>query len=79
MLQKEGKDKRDIGRDAFVERIWEWQKFSGGTILSQMRRLGDSVDWENTYFTMNEKLSKVVVDTFVQLYEEGLIYAALVS
>lgn len=73
-LEAQGIDKRDIGREAFLEKIWEWQKFSGGTILSQMRRLGDSVDWENTYFTMNEKLSKVVVDTFVQLYEEGLIY-----
>ena len=52
LLQKEGKDKRDIGRDAFVERIWEWQKFSGGTILNQMRRLGDSLDWKRLYFTI---------------------------
>ena len=73
-LEAQGIDKRDIGREAFLEKIWEWQKFSGGTILSQMRRLGDSVDWENAYFTMDEKLSKVVIDTFVKLYEEGLIY-----
>ena len=73
-LEAQGIDKRDIGREAFLEKIWEWQKFSGGSILSQMRRLGDSVDWENAYFTMDEKLSKVVVDTFVKLYEEGLIY-----
>ena len=77
LLQKEGKDKRDIGREAFVERIWEWQKFSGGTILNQMRRLGDSLDWKRLYFTMNDKLSKVVRETFVQLYNEGLIYKGL--
>mgnify|MGYP002228288498 CR=1 FL=1 len=52
----------------------EWQKFSGGTILEQMRRMGDSVDWDRLYFTMNPKLSKVVIETFVKLYEEGLIY-----
>ena len=73
-LEKEGIDRRDLGRDAFVQKIWDWQKVSGGTILSQMRRLGDSVDWDRTYFTMDEKLSKVVVDVFVRLYEEGLIY-----
>ena len=77
LLQKEGKDKRDIGRNAFVERIWEWQKFSGGTILNQMRRLGDSLDWKRLYFTMNDKLSAVVRETFVQLYNEGLIYKGL--
>lgn len=73
-LEKEGIDRRDLGRDAFTRKIWDWQKVSGGTILSQMRRLGDSVDWDRTYFTMDEKLSKVVVDVFVRLYEEGLIY-----
>lgn len=77
LLQKESLDKRDIGRDAFIERIWEWQKFSGGTILNQMRRLGDSLDWKRLYFTMNDKLSKVVRETFVQLYNEGLIYKGL--
>lgn len=73
-LEKEGIDRRDLGRDAFIRKIWDWQKVSGGTILSQMRRLGDSVDWDRTYFTMDEKLSRVVVDVFVRLYEEGLIY-----
>ena len=73
-LEKEGIDRRDLGRDTFIRKIWDWQKVSGGTILSQMRRLGDSVDWDRTYFTMDEKLSKVVVDVFVRLYEEGLIY-----
>ena len=73
-LEKEGVDRRDIGREAFIEKIWDWQKFSGGTILSQMRRLGDSVDWDRTYFTMDPKLSDTVIDVFVRLYEQGLIY-----
>lgn len=57
-----------------MQKVLEWKEFSGGTILKQMRRLGDSVDWERTYFTMDEKLSRVVRKTFVQLYREGLIY-----
>jgi valyl-tRNA synthetase len=73
-LQSQGVDRRAIGREAFVAKVWEWKEFSGGTILQQMRRLGDSVDWSRTYFTMDEKLSGVVVETFVQLYEQGLIY-----
>ena len=73
-LQGEGKDRRDIGRDEFIKRIWDWQKISGGTILNQMRRLGDSLDWSRLYFTMDEKLSKTVKKTFIQLYREGLIY-----
>ena len=73
-LQSEGTDRRAIGREAFIQRIWDWQKFSGGTILNQMRRLGDSLDWDRLYFTMDSKLSRVVKDTFVQLYKEGLIY-----
>ena len=73
-LEKEGVDYKKLTRDEFIAKVWEWQKFSGGTILSQMRRIGDSVDWNRLYFTMNEKLSKVVIDTFVKLYEEGLIY-----
>lgn len=73
-LESQGIDRRDIGREAFIEKIWEWQKFSGGTILDQMRRLGDSVDWDHKYFTMDPKLSRIVVDTFVQLYNDGLIY-----
>ena len=73
-LEKEGISRRDMKREDFVAKIWEWQKFSGGTILEQMRRMGDSVDWDRLYFTMNPKLSKVVIETFVKLYEEGLIY-----
>lgn len=73
-LEKEGISRRDMKREDFIAKIWEWQKFSGGTILEQMRRMGDSVDWDRLYFTMNPKLSKVVIDTFVKLYEEGLIY-----
>lgn len=73
-LEKEGTSRRDMKREDFIAKIWEWQKFSGGTILEQMRRMGDSVDWDRLYFTMNPKLSKVVIETFVKLYEEGLIY-----
>ena len=73
-LEKEGLNRRDMKREDFVARVWEWQKFSGGTILQQIRRMGDSVDWDRLYFTMDEKLSKVVIDTFVKLYNDGLIY-----
>jgi valyl-tRNA synthetase len=77
-LQEKGvegeKTRHDLGRKNFVAKIWEWKEQSGSTITQQMRRMGDSVSWEHEYFTMDEKLSKVVVETFVQLYEEGLIY-----
>ena len=73
-LQKEGIDRRKLGREKFIERIWDWQKVSGGTILNQMRRLGDSLDWKRLYFTMNDKLSETVKKVFVTLYREGLIY-----
>ena len=73
-LEKEGLNRRDMKRENFIARVWEWQKFSGGTILQQIRRMGDSVDWDRLYFTMDQKLSKVVVDTFVKLYNDGLIY-----
>lgn len=73
-LESQGIDYKSLSREEFIQKVWEWQKFSGGTILNQMRRIGDSVDWDRTYFTMDEKLSKVVVETFVRLYEEGLIY-----
>jgi valyl-tRNA synthetase len=73
-LEAQGVDRRAIGRDAFVAKVWEWRGYSGGTILQQMRRMGDSVDWSRTYFTMDDKLSGVVIETFVQLYEQGLIY-----
>ena len=64
----------DLSREAFVERVWEWKAKSGGTIASQMRRLGDSVDWSRDRFTMDPGLSRAVVEVFVRLHEEGLIY-----
>jgi valyl-tRNA synthetase len=73
-LQEKGQSRHDLGRKNFVARVWEWKEQSGSTITNQMRRMGDSVSWQHEYFTMDEKLSKVVTDTFVKLYEEGLIY-----
>jgi len=73
-LATEGKKRRDMGREAFIERVWEWKKLYGGAILEQMKRLGDSVDWDREYFTMDENLSRAVREVFVRLYEEGLIY-----
>src|SRR5438046_9451106 len=73
-LEKEGKKRRDLGREKFVERVWEWKREYGGAILDQMKRLGASVDWDREYFTMDENLSRAVRDVFVRLYEEGLIY-----
>jgi valyl-tRNA synthetase len=73
-LAKEGKRRRDLGREKFVERVWEWKKLYGGAILDQMKRLGASVDWDREYFTMDENLSHAVREVFVRLYEEGLIY-----
>jgi valyl-tRNA synthetase len=73
-LAKEGKRKRDLGREKFIERVWEWKKLYGGAILDQMKRLGASVDWDREYFTMDENLSRAVREVFVRLYEEGLIY-----
>ena len=73
-LEKEGKKRRELGREKFVERVWEWKREYGGAILDQMKRLGASVDWDREYFTMDEKLSHAVREVFVRLYEEGLIY-----
>jgi valyl-tRNA synthetase len=73
-LAKEGKKRRDLGREKFIERVWEWKKLYGGAILDQMKRLGASVDWDLEYFTMDENLSRAVREVFVRLYEEGLIY-----
>ncbi len=66
--------RHDLGRERFVEKVWEWKQYSGGTITTQMRRLGASADWEREYFTMDDDLSRGVVETFVRLYEQGLIY-----
>ncbi|RQP26829.1 valine--tRNA ligase [Piscinibacter terrae] len=73
-LQDKGQSRYDLGRKNFVARVWEWKAHSGNTITQQMRRLGDSVSWQHEYFTLDDKLSGVVTDTFVKLYEEGLIY-----
>ena len=73
-LQEQGLSRHDLGRKNFVARVWDWKESSGATITNQMRRMGDSVSWAHEYFTMDEKLSTVVVETFVRLYEEGLIY-----
>jgi len=73
-LAKEGKKRRDLGREKFVARVWEWKREYGGAILDQMKRLGASVDWDREYFTMDENLSRAVREVFVRLYEEGLIY-----
>ncbi len=73
-LQEQGQSRHDLGRKNFVSRVWEWKEQSGNTITTQMRRMGDSVDWQHEYFTMDPKLSGVVTETFVRLYEQGLIY-----
>ncbi len=73
-LQAQGLNRHDLGRKNFVARVWEWKQKSGNTITQQMRRMGDSVDWSHEYFTMDDKLSAVVTETFVRLYEQGLIY-----
>ncbi|KEY57522.1 valine--tRNA ligase [Serratia sp. DD3] len=71
---EEGKTRHDYGRDAFIEKIWQWKAESGGTITRQMRRLGNSVDWERERFTMDDGLSNAVKEVFVRLYQEDLIY-----
>ncbi|MCA3252103.1 MAG: valine--tRNA ligase [Pseudomonadota bacterium] len=73
-LQEAGLTRHDLGRSSFVAKVWDWKATSGATITNQMRRLGDSVDWSREYFTMDERLSRVVTETFVRLYDEGLIY-----
>ncbi|MCA0212321.1 MAG: valine--tRNA ligase [Proteobacteria bacterium] len=73
-LQEQKVSRHDLGRKNFVARVWEWKEKSGNTITTQMRRMGDSVDWRHEYFTMDPKLSGVVTETFVRLYEQGLIY-----
>ena len=73
-LAAEGKDRHDLGREAFIERVWKWKAESGGQIIGQLKRLGASCDWERERFTMDEGLSKAVRTVFVKLYEDGLIY-----
>jgi valyl-tRNA synthetase len=81
-LEAEGKTRHDLGRDAFVKRVWEWKQESGSTITRQMRRLGTSANWgyadtegkQSGYFTMDDRMSRAVIEVFVRLHEEGLIY-----
>jgi valyl-tRNA synthetase len=73
-LQEAGLSRHDLGREAFLKQVWDWKASSGATITRQMRRMGDSVSWGHEYFTMDEKLSTIVTETFVRLHEEGLIY-----
>jgi len=73
-LNGEGLSRQDIGREEFLRRVWEWKDHSGGTISRQLRRMGASVDWASERFTMDEGLSRAVRETFVRLYDEGLIY-----
>jgi valyl-tRNA synthetase len=75
-LAAEGLSRHDLGREVFVERVWQWKAESGGAILGQMRRLGDSVDWSRERFTMDDGLSRAVQTIFKRLYEDGLIYQA---
>jgi valyl-tRNA synthetase len=75
-LAKEGLSRHDLGREAFVERVWQWKATYGGRILGQMRRLGDSVDWTRERFTMDEGLSRAVQTIFKRLFDDGLIYRA---
>ena len=74
MMQRREPSRREIGREAFVKKIWEWKEQSGGAILNQLQRLGASCDWSRTRFTMDEGLSRAVIKVFVRLHKEGLIY-----
>ena len=73
-LDQQGVSRHDLGRDKFLEKVWEWKEHSGSTITRQMRRLGTSPDWSRERFTMDEGLSRAVTEVFVRLYREGLIY-----
>ena len=73
-LTGEGKTRHDLGREAFIDRVWAWKAESGGAITRQLRRMGASVDWARERFTMDEGLSAAVREVFVRLHEEGLIY-----
>lgn len=74
LRDEEGKSKRDIGRDAFLEKVWDWKEKHGGIIINQLKRLGASCDWDRERFTMDEEYSKEVTQVFVDLFKEGLIY-----
>ncbi len=73
LLNSEGTSRRELGREKFVARVWDWKEHSGGQIEQQLRRMGASVDWSRDRFTMDEGLSRAVAEVFIQLYEEGQI------
>ena len=73
-LAADGQSRHDLGREKFIDRVWDWKEQSGGTITQQLRRMGGSLDWEHERFTMDDGLSDAVHKTFIQLYDEGLIY-----
>ncbi|MBI5741401.1 MAG: valine--tRNA ligase [Nitrospirae bacterium] len=73
-LQKQGTDRHKLGREKFIEKVWEWKKLYGGTIINQLKSMGSSCDWSRERFTLDEGLSRAVREVFVRLYEEGLIY-----
>ncbi len=74
LMERQQPGRRDMGREKFLERVWEWKAESGGTIINQLKRLGASCDWSRERFTMDEGLSRAVLKVFVELYREGLIY-----
>ncbi|HVY61881.1 MAG TPA: class I tRNA ligase family protein, partial [Planctomycetota bacterium] len=73
-LRKEGKKRQDLGREAFLDRVWAWKEKNGSTIIRQLKRIGASCDWARERFTMDEGLSRAVLEVFVRLYEKGLVY-----
>src|SRR5690606_38249987 len=76
LMETQQPSRRDMGREKFLEKVWEWKAESGGTILNQLKRLGASCDWSRDRFTMDEGLSEAVLHVFVELYRKGLIYRA---
>ena len=74
LMERQQPGRRDMGREAFIARVWQWKEESGGTIINQLKRLGASCDWSRERFTMDEGLSRAVLKVFVALYREGLIY-----
>src|ERR671910_180905 len=74
LMERQLPSRRDMGREKFLERVWEWKAESGGTIINQLKRLGASCDWSRERFTMDEGLSRAVLKVFVELYRAGLIY-----
>ena len=74
LMKDEGKTRHDLGRDAFVDKVWEWKRNYANTITHQLRRLGTSVDWSREAFTMDDNLTAAVKEAFIRLYEKGKIY-----